>query len=250
MRGKHRGLHPRWLGERNIPAHAGKTRPRRLQRVPGKEHPRACGENALVSVPCFACEGTSPRMRGKPPQRLRWPCGLGNIPAHAGKTPAWPGFQPSRKEHPRACGENTFASAVHVDDLGTSPRMRGKRRRPRYRRWHRGNIPAHAGKTVAARPGCGKSTEHPRACGENPVCKRQMIRPRGTSPRMRGKLIPGAIASSLEGNIPAHAGKTSLISVPFITWTEHPRACGENFKIIIRLVNGIGTSPRMRGKPS
>ena len=75
---------------RNIPAHAGKTSinlrsPRQL-----KEHPRARGENSLVILRANMWGGTSPRTRGK---LLHWGYrgwGLGNIPAHAGKTSKFP----------------------------------------------------------------------------------------------------------------------------------------------------------------
>ena len=71
---------------RNIPAYAGKTKPPILVAMPAAEHPRVCGENALLTQLIFPLKGTSPRMRGKHrpvrPQKLA----QGNIPAYAGKT--------------------------------------------------------------------------------------------------------------------------------------------------------------------
>ena len=40
----------------------------------------------MVKVPCLACEGTSPRTRGKPQADLDLRVRERNIPAHAGKT--------------------------------------------------------------------------------------------------------------------------------------------------------------------
>ena len=94
-------------GVRNIPAYAGKTTNR--SSVGG------------------ASGGTSPRMRGKliASEIVYKP--LGNIPAYAGKTGRSGAAGAVAKEHPRVCGENIFSSLIHAPEMGTSPRMRGKR---------------------------------------------------------------------------------------------------------------------------
>ena len=71
---------------RITPAHAGKTAARYTQVLFVGDHPRACGENIVKSVPSAKVVGSPPRMRGK-----RFPVqpnsGHGGItPAHAGKT--------------------------------------------------------------------------------------------------------------------------------------------------------------------
>ena len=53
------------------------------------------------------------------------------------------------------------------EDLGTSPRMRGKRLDWCEQVSSFGNIPAHAGKTPYCSPQTQRHQEHPRACGEN-----------------------------------------------------------------------------------
>ena len=71
--------------------------------------------------------GSSPRMRGKPfPLDF---CGKtqGLIPAHAGKTSINVGLARQVWAHPRACGENLSAAGLIGQDVGSSPRMRGKR---------------------------------------------------------------------------------------------------------------------------
>ena len=86
MRGKHTGYLPSQEKFRNIPAYAGKTSCT-LSRASGpKEHPRVCGENCPPTRSRLSRSGTSPRMRGKPAKRPRYPQGVGNIPAYAGKT--------------------------------------------------------------------------------------------------------------------------------------------------------------------
>ena len=166
-----RGKPPRVRGKHQrsglIPACAGKTaagppRPRR-----GRAHPRACGENPRSPARSESGRGSSPRVRGKPPHHevAHHPGRL--IPARAGKT--WPqqegrGVVPA---HPRACGENVWGFIKPVVDVGSSPRVRGKRRRTRWGVCGRGLIPARAGKTVGHVEALHVCQAHPRACGEN-----------------------------------------------------------------------------------
>ena len=137
------------LGVRLIPARAGKTpRPSRFRGC-STAHPRACGENAEVDNPA---------------SRMCW-----LIPARAGKTMVtvalvgWPGA------HPRACGENGLAGHALVVELGSSPRVRGKRSGMTFPYLKTGLIPARAGKTTRRPSPRTTPTAHPRACGENPL---------------------------------------------------------------------------------
>ena len=172
---------------RNIPAHAGKTAYYWGPNHWAKEHPRARGENVLLSSRCAVRVGTSPRTRGKLTSRYRASHVWRNIPAHAGKTPRNIISESTMQEHPRARGENKGNELTQVMGSGTSPRTRGKLpfhgpHLPSTR-----NIPAHAGKTIPIKILKKCSKEHPRARGENPL-KRNIVHViRGTSPRTRGK---------------------------------------------------------------
>ena len=70
----------------NIPAYAGKTAKDPHGKAHKTEHPRVCGENALITNPNSKPPGTSPRMRGKRRGVLMVRVRVGNIPAYAGKT--------------------------------------------------------------------------------------------------------------------------------------------------------------------
>ncbi|RYP99501.1 hypothetical protein PG22506_1228 [Bifidobacterium pseudolongum subsp. globosum] len=70
----------------------------------------------------------------------------------------------------------------------------------------------------------------------------------GSSPRMRGKPIVSIALLVMARIIPAHAGQTGLSSRWFLWRTDHPRACGANWSIIITSGRSSGSSPRMRGK--
>ena len=71
---------------------------------------------------------------------------------------------------------------------GTSPRMRGKPAALVQLQTAKRNIPAYAGKTRRINVIWPSLTEHPRVCGENIAKYTELNTPKGTSPRMRGKL--------------------------------------------------------------
>ena len=111
-----------------------------------------------------------------------------------------------------------------------------------------GLIPAHAGKTYWAKPVQRPCWAHPRSRGENGKVAPPGTPRSGSSPLTRGKRtqlrdvpIPGRL-------IPAHAGKTSLISTWPPPWPAHPRSRGENRAEIAAIQTRAGSSPLTRGK--
>ena len=187
-------------------------------------------------------------MRGKLRERLEDAWEQRNIPAYAGKTVCVNSVTITFPEHPRVCGENSALRYSIRRSRGTSPRMRGKHGVAMEAVKNGRNIPAYAGKT-ATRIGIWHALkEHPRVCGENVSIGSQAEISRGTSPRMRGKLL-GMIEHCFRGrNIPAYAGKTQWGWCRLGHSAEHPRVCGENRHGIRPIKESTGTSPRMRGK--
>ena len=91
--------------------------------------------------------------------------------------------------------------------------------------------------------------DHPRGCGENMLQQLKSNPAAGSPPRMRGKLRYN-IAKVIQIRItPADAGKTLLSRVNFRRFRDHPRGCGENGGCIQVVHDGLGSPPRMRGKP-
>ena len=89
---------------------------------------------------------------------------------------------------------------------------------------------------------------HPRSRGENGGGFFMPARRRGSSPLTRGKRALVVLSDSLNGLIPAHAGKTAEVNVSHFTYPAHPRSRGEN-----KVVPGTGwyqkgSSPLTRGK--
>ena len=171
------------------------------------------------------------------------------IPAYAGKTSFEPPTYSQPRAHPRVCGENHRRPRGIAGTRGSSPRMRGKRRRLIAVRNDPGLIPAYAGKTRSAGPGTSRPPAHPRVCGENFDMVILDESSSGSSPRMRGK--PGGVILQvlIIGLIPAYAGKTQRARERRAQSWAHPRVCGENWPKRSIKPRPFGSSPRMRGKP-
>ena len=207
-RGKHVLHEGVQLGERLIPAHAGKTDGRSLLPESGSAHPRSRGENEEELVHGQASFGSSPLTRGKPPKPPTAPLPRRLIPAHAGKTSSSLTVRSSPAAHPRSRGENAALRDDPFRRVGSSPLTRGKQRKKVGTPPDRGLIPAHAGKTFPDRDAATAVSAHPRSRGENRGDQLMLWRAAGSSPLTRGKhlLIRGALP--VRGLIPAHAGKT------------------------------------------
>ena len=148
VRGK--GIQPCYqrVRMRITPACAGKS-----DRPGGKyagnwDHPRVCGEKWCTDLGDGCDWGSPPRMRGKDVRQELQHSGRGIIPACAGKS--WSRRAESRKkrDHPRVCGEKTFAVWENVPGAGSPPRMRGKVKPVLWAARVAGITPAYAGKSV------------------------------------------------------------------------------------------------------
>ena len=72
----------------------------------------------------------------------------------------------------------------------------------------------------------------------------------GSSPRVRGKLDEFLAQEGHLRIIPARAGQTSTPMSPKNSRPDHPRACGANQNQLRTMGVDIGSSPRVRGKPT
>ena len=192
--------------------------------------------------------GSSPLTRGKHDARRLEAFGHGLIPAHAGKTlDERPSFGETAA-HPRSRGENCWILPDAPGMAGSSPLTRGKRSpgarvgiTPRL-------IPAHAGKTIAARSkGSGRGA-HPRSRGENTAAGLPASGAGGSSPLTRGKRDGPISIGPPVRLIPAHAGKTRLRASWAWRTLAHPRSRGENCGFCGVRASGHGSSPLTRGK--
>ena len=149
-----------------IPARAGSRCANRWRAWRLGDHPRACGEQHLFHGLHSCGRGSSPRVRGAEVsygiQRLR----LGIIPARAGSRPQAETNLCSRRDHPRACGEQDLDRVVENKDSGSSPRVRGAGCHAAPVDVTHGIIPARAGSRDCRIAPELLGWDHPRACGE------------------------------------------------------------------------------------
>ena len=150
-----------------IPARAGKTRGKASPLRAQPAHPRAGGENVVRENLCRNPSGSSPRGRGKHSNSGIRRHRLRLIPARAGKTWNHSTTTDTAAAHPRAGGENDLTEPIIELMPGSSPRGRGKHRRPSGQVNGPGLIPARAGKTSSSTYRHGSRSAHPRAGGEN-----------------------------------------------------------------------------------
>ena len=89
--------------------------------------------------------------------------------------------------------------------------------------------------------------DHPRGCGEHYRLRKYSLLNGGSSPRMRGTLIPRQATIQDLRIVPADAGNTSAFLLRFFSTWDHPRGCGEHNAQAARDSGASGSSPRMRG---
>ena len=126
VRGKPVAAACRALRKRIIPARAGQTKAVQAIHAPSPDHPRACGANVALRPDFPRIAGSSPRVRGKPQQRLHAFHRRRIIPARAGQTTATIPRHAPHPDHPRACGANSSLLFDATSCAGSSPRVRGK----------------------------------------------------------------------------------------------------------------------------
>ena len=112
-------------------------------------------------------QGSSPRVRGKHPNRRSAVGSVRLIPACAGKTLNCFVSANTATAHPRVCGENRALGRGPWDAAGSSPRVRGKPTPMKINKPLFGLIPACAGKTDLGSAWLNVVPAHPRVCGEN-----------------------------------------------------------------------------------
>ena len=111
-----------------------------------------------------------------------------------------------------------------------------------------GITPAYAGKRIAELQTPAVSWDHPRVCGEKVPITCVPKYALGSPPRMRGKGLWLVADFVFLGITPAYAGKSGFGSSSSAECWDHPRVCGEKWRIRWKNTQTTGSPPRMRGK--
>ena len=192
--------------------------------------------------------GSSPRVRGRPAVPVLHRLEAGLIPAGAGQTFNGSPPTPEAGAHPRGCGADAVARENRLSTEGSSPRVRGRlTTRPALREC-RGLIPAGAGQTILPQVLRRAMRAHPRGCGADWRLGTIMLIARGSSPRVRGRLVPRVLDEAALGLIPAGAGQTRHNHRRPRMAGAHPRGCGADPSSATRSPLTLGSSPRVRGR--
>ena len=191
-----------------IPAYAGNTFRPVMVGVRPRDHPRVCGEHALLANANAEPLGSSPRMRGTQSSSAKSDYRRGIIPAYAGNTEFHLTISLKSRDHPLVCGEHRKETFFKDIQEGSSPRMRGTLAIVSYYDSDVGIIPAYAGNTFFLPPSRRTVWDHPRVCGEHPWMLPTLPIVAGSSPRMRGTPPCRPHQRRPAGIIPAYAGNT------------------------------------------
>ena len=227
VRGSPRASRPWMTRMGSIPACAGKPAAAATGLDLAKVHPRVCGEAAVALGLLANAEGPSPRVRGSLIAQGTLRRAARSIPACAGKP-----------------------YAIDLADQiarGPSPRVRGSLESAEADVVRSGSIPACAGKPTPTRRCSGRSTVHPRVCGEAARRPDRGSRQGGPSPRVRGSPEGPQPPRRSRGSIPACAGKPRLGRCRPCGQRVHPRVCGEARVKSGEIQGAEGPSPRVRG---
>ena len=130
---------------------------------------------------------------------------------------------------------------------GSSPHVRGALNHPCGGIAMLGIIPACAGSTRFHLDSQRGGRDHPRMCGEHIGLVKDNISETGSSPHVRGALIPRLILITRGGIIPACAGSTVLTALDPMAWRDHSRMCGEHRCFPSNIPCSVGSSPHVRG---
>ena len=90
--------------------------------------------------------------------------------------------------------------------------------------------------------------DHPRLCGEKPVCKAVSTASRGSPPPMRGKVTRYNVPNNFDGITPAYAGKSHQLVNYIIDSKDHPRLCGEKAVNTCMHAGNFRITPAYAGK--
>ena len=110
---------------RFIPACAGNTLSVGITTPAATVHPRMCGEHIKEAGEGAFMDGSSPHVRGTQGKVIRRMNEARFIPACAENTWAAMRALSASSVHPRMCGEHTITTMLTLEDVGSSPHVRG-----------------------------------------------------------------------------------------------------------------------------
>ena len=155
----------------------------------------------------------------------------GITPAYAGKRELRHAFGLRAEDHPRVCGEELTDEKEIYAMEGSPPRARGRDGHPGGYRHHGRITPACAGKRNCQCRRMAPEWDHPRMRGEEFWPSTMTGFRLGSPPRARGRGCHHGVRARGPGITPACAGKSGHPWCGFAACRDHPRACGEEWRL-------------------
>ena len=145
------------------------------------------------------------------------------------------------------CGEQHQACILHIQGVGSPPRVRGTAYIIRIHACKRRITPACAGNSLAGIAKPVSKTDHPRVCGEQHSIFLALALYVGSPPRVRGTALPWRKCNASRRITPACAGNRNILTQKRNGKQDHPRVCGEQVPSLLCPKQQRGSPPRVRG---
>ena len=148
------------------------------------------------------------------------------------------------------CGKDAVFWSTSSFCQGSPPRVRERPRKYTCRQQAQGITPACAGKTLEAMGVSHLWEDHPRVCGKDARFFSLASETLGSPPRVRERQFGIFNCFGVNRITPACAGKTELTNSHIFTVQDHPRVCGKDLKVRLKLRRLRGSPPRVRERLS
>ena len=209
-----------------------------------------CGADWLLSLFCSFHWGSSPRVRS----RRVCPCATcvhrWIISACAEQTRCSRIIRRAARDHLRVCGADMKVTQLIRNPRGSSPRVRS-RLTFICALWARAWIISACAEQTFSRGGAYFILQdHLRVCGADRDLHRRDRLPRGSSPRVRSRLLYRKLCKIATGIISACAEQTGLTPQGLRINGDHLRVCGADNGAWRAVMLAGGSSPRVRSRPN
>ena len=153
-----------------------------------EDHPHACGDKPLISLPSRLVKGSSPRVWGQESIRISENVYQRIIPTRVGTSIGSASFRGRREDHPHACGDK-IAYILHAwSVMGSSPRVWGQVIPFSSVIPHVRIIPTRVGTSNTGYSFGKHLQDHPHACGDKVLGIPSCVSASGSSPRVWGQV--------------------------------------------------------------
>ena len=152
------------------------------------------------------------------------------------------------KDHPHACGDKLSSYRALSPSSGSSPCVWGQETGTLSPLLRTGIIPMRVGTSCCRHRAVHPIRDHPHACGDKKYNSEKPFQQSGSSPCVWGQVYDRSGYSSVNRIIPMRVGTRQRFCVVLNKIKDHPHACGDKRKKLLRKNTLIGSSPCVWGQ--